>query len=381
MDKLDQAFKILNRLNASSFEAFIVGGAVRDHLLGLEVKDIDITTSAHPEDVATLFKKAIPTGQAFGTMTVIEEGTAFEVTTYRQDGTYLHHRKPESVKYAKSVVEDLKRRDFTINQLRMDAAGTIYDDFNGLTDLKDKIIRTIGDPEARFEEDALRLLRAFRFSAKLDFLIEENTLKAIQNKAHLIQSVSIERIQQELATMLDYEKVLSTVKVMVESGFADALFNLKPGLNHLLNYTEGSKYKRLYLIHQKTDLKASPWRLPTKTLRRLQIIQSLDEKLKHEFYPRLILEYDEDDFKVLDDIATDEKQPSIINTYKTLKKQLVIPSKKDLAINGKDIDDDLKLEDKSQIQIMLDFLIDEVLNHKVLNQKEALLTYAKTYKK
>ena len=381
MDKLRQAFKLLNRLNASSFEAFIVGGAVRDHVLGLALTDIDITTNAKPEDITKLFKKTIPTGQAFWTMTVIEEGVSYEVTTYRQDGTYLNHRKPESITYAKSVVEDLKRRDFTMNQLRMDASGKIYDDFNGLEDLNHKIIRTIGNPEERFEEDALRLLRAFRFSAKLGFELEENTLKAIQKKAHLIQSISIERIQDELKRMLEYENVLDTINLMIESGFVDALFNLKPGLSHLLNYTEGSKYKRLFIVSQKTDFKASPWIIPTKTLRKLQTLKSLDEKLKEGFIPRLILEYDEEDFKVLDEIAIDENRPSIIKIYYKLKHQLVITSKKKLAVNGKDIDDYLRLHDKSDIQGILDFLIDEVLNQNILNQKDILLTHAKNYKK
>ena len=381
MRKLERAINILNRLNASSYEAFIVGGAVRDYLLHLDLTDIDITTNAKPEEIAQVFKKTIPTGQAFGTMTVIEEGDAFEITTYRQDGSYLNHRKPASVKYADDVYEDLKRRDFTINQLRMDASRNIYDDFNGLEDLQSKIIRTIGNPEERFEEDALRLLRAFRFSAKLGFTIEENTLKAIQKKAYLIQKISIERIQNELSRMLEYENVLKTVHVMIESGFAYHLFHLKNALMHLLAYAEGSKWKRLYLISQKTDLSQLPWKLPSKTLRRLQTIKSLDEKLQKTFYPRLILECEEADFKILDEIAIDENKPSIITTYHELKIDLIIPSKKDLMLNGKELDDALVLKDKSQIQPLLDALIDEVLAGRVINQKDALINYAKLMKK
>jgi len=147
------------------------------------------------------------------------------------------------------------------------------------------------------------------------------------------------------------------------------------------HYTEGSKYKRLYLVSQKSDLNQAPWKLPLKTLRHLQTLKNLDEKLKLGFYPRLILEYDKDDFKVLDEIAKDENKPSIIKVYEAFSQNLVIHSKKELEVSGKELDDYLELEDKSSIQPILDYLIDEVLEKRIINQKESLLNYAKTYKK
>lgn len=381
MDKIAHAYKILNRLKASSYEAFIVGGAVRDHLLGLPVMDIDITTQAKPDDIQSLFKKAIPTGKAFGTMTVIEEGYSYEITTYRKDGEYLNHRQPASIEFSEDVIEDLKRRDFTINQLRMDDQGTIYDDFSGLDDLKNKLIKTIGDPHERFEEDALRLLRAFRFSAKLGFQLEEKTLKAIQDKAPLIKTISIERVQQELSKMLEYDHLLKTLQLMVESGFADHLFNLKPGLLHCLKFSEGCKIKRLYLVSQKVALDQSPWRLPSKTLKRLQKLKDLELALSKGFYPRLILEYDSEDFEIIDQIYQDENKPSLLKIYQALKAELVMSSKKDLAVNGKELEESLALTHKSMIKPILDYLIDEVCASRVKNQKEALITHAKTYKK
>jgi tRNA nucleotidyltransferase (CCA-adding enzyme) len=349
--------------------------------LAYPVMDIDITTQAKPDDIQSLFKKAIPTGKAFGTMTVIEDGHTYEITTYRKDGEYLNHRKPESIAFSKDILEDLKRRDFTINQLRMDAQGQIYDEFNGLEDLKNKVIRTIGDPHERFEEDALRLLRAFRFSAKLGFNIEEKTLKAIQDKAPLIKTISIERVQQELAKMLEYDQILKTLELMVESGFADHLFNLKPGLMHCLKFSEGCKIKRLYLVSQKVALDKSPWKLPSKTLRRLQSLKELDSALSKAFYPRLILEYDLEDFEIIDQMYQDENKPSLMKTYHSLKADLVLSSKKELAVNGKELDEALALTHKSMINPILDYLIDEVCAKRVKNQKEALITHAKTYKK
>ena len=150
MDILESGKAILKTIEAASFEAFFVGGAVRDFALGLDVQDVDITTSATPDDITRLFPKAIPTGKAFGTMTLIKDGHTFEITTYREDGTYINHRKPESIKFSKNVEEDLKRRDFTINALLMNASGKVIDSLSGFNDLDAGLIRTIGDPAERF---------------------------------------------------------------------------------------------------------------------------------------------------------------------------------------------------------------------------------------
>jgi len=193
---------IINILCQNGFEAFAVGGCVRDIILGRVPNDWDITTSAKPEDVKELFEKTIDTGLKHGTVTVLIDSEPYEVTTYRIDGTYLDHRRPESVEYTSNLVEDLKRRDFTINAMAMSSNKEVIDEFNGLKDLENKIIRCVGDPNERFEEDALRMLRAIRFSAQLGFEIHSETIKAIKNKAHLIKEVSGERIRDELNKIL-----------------------------------------------------------------------------------------------------------------------------------------------------------------------------------
>ncbi len=180
MVKLSKACeKIIDTLLCAGFSAYAVGGAVRDCLLGLDAHDFDVTTSATPEKVKSLFEKTIDTGIAHGTVTVLEEGEAVEVTTFRADGEYLDNRKPESVTLVKDVSEDLSRRDFTINALCYNKQEGLIDLFGGQDDLKNKIIRAIGNPEERFSEDALRILRAVRFSAQLGFEIEEKTKKAM----------------------------------------------------------------------------------------------------------------------------------------------------------------------------------------------------------
>ncbi len=196
------AEKIIDKLIAAGFSAYAVGGAVRDCLLGLDAHDFDVTTSAEPQEVKALFKKTFDTGIKHGTVTILEDGEAIEVTTFRSDGAYLDNRKPESVTLVKDVREDLARRDFTINALCYNKHEGLMDLFSGIDDLNNKIIRAIGNPEERFCEDALRILRAVRFSAQLGFEIEENTKNAIKECAHLVKNLSVERIAAELDKIL-----------------------------------------------------------------------------------------------------------------------------------------------------------------------------------
>jgi len=194
---------ILDTFKNNGYEAYIVGGCIRDFIIGSYVpKDYDIATNALPEEIIKLFDKTVPTGIKHGTVTVMMNGEGFEVTTYRIDGEYLDNRRPELVTFVLNLKEDLARRDFTINALAFNEQDGVIDYFNGLEDIENKIIRAVGEPNKRFQEDALRMLRAIRFAATLDFQIEENTLRAIKMNSNLILNISSERIRDELCKML-----------------------------------------------------------------------------------------------------------------------------------------------------------------------------------
>ncbi len=193
---------IINTLEEAGFEAYAVGGCVRDALLGRTPNDWDITTSAKPEQVKVLFHRTVDTGIAHGTVTVLLEKDGFEVTTYRVDGEYEDGRHPKEVTFTASLEEDLKRRDFTINAMAYNPKKGLVDLFEGQKDLEDKVIRCVGDPLERFTEDALRIMRAVRFSAQLGFSLEENTRKALSVLAPNLKHVSAERIQVELVKLL-----------------------------------------------------------------------------------------------------------------------------------------------------------------------------------
>jgi len=205
---------ILNTLNQNGHEAYIVGGCVRDAILDKEPGDWDITTSALPMEVKKLFPKTYDTGIQHGTITVLIEKEHYEVTTYRIDGTYEDNRRPKEVTFTSNIILDLQRRDFNMNAIAYHPKEGIIDPFDGIVDINNKIIRCVGDPKQRFDEDALRMLRAIRFSAKLNFPIDELTRNAICEKAELIKNVSVERINQELTKLLlsDYPEKFTQLK-------------------------------------------------------------------------------------------------------------------------------------------------------------------------
>ena len=193
---------ILHILENAGYEAYVVGGCVRDSILGRKPDDWDITTSAKPEQVKELFHRTVDTGLQHGTVTVLMEKEGYEVTTYRVDGEYEDGRHPKEVTFTASLEEDLKRRDFTINAMAYNPSGGLVDLFGGMEDIDRKIIRCVGDPLERFTEDALRIMRAVRFSAQLGFSIEEETRKALKVLAPNLKHVSAERIQVELVKLL-----------------------------------------------------------------------------------------------------------------------------------------------------------------------------------
>jgi tRNA nucleotidyltransferase (CCA-adding enzyme) len=196
------ALQILKRLEGAGFSAYVAGGAVRDLLMGRIPHDFDIATSARPEQVKLLFSHTADTGLKFGTVTVIEHKVGYEVTTYRVDGAYIDGRRPETVSFVDDVKGDLSRRDFTVNAMAYSPTRGLVDYFGGQQDIRKKVIRCVGEPKKRFQEDALRMLRAVRFCATLGFTLDADTEKAIRICAPLIRKVSPERIRDEMNKIL-----------------------------------------------------------------------------------------------------------------------------------------------------------------------------------
>jgi tRNA nucleotidyltransferase (CCA-adding enzyme) len=213
---------VVRTFNEKGFECYLVGGSVRDLLMGYHVYDYDFATNARPDQVMKLFRRVIPTGIKHGTVSLISGRQTFEVTTYRSDGKYIDGRRPENVNFSDTLKDDIERRDFTINGLACDLInGEIIDYVDGLADMERKIIRTIGSPEARFGEDGLRPFRACRFAAKLNFIIDDATFNAITRTLDTAKSVSAERIRDELIKLFDAGKPSVGIEYMRKSGLLD----------------------------------------------------------------------------------------------------------------------------------------------------------------
>ncbi len=232
---------ILSELESNGFEAYMVGGCVRDEIMGRKCHDTDITTNALPEQILKVFSgyKVIPTGLKHGTVTVLCEDTPFEITTYRIDGEYTDHRRPDKVDFTSDITADLSRRDFTVNAIAMDRHGNIVDPFGGKDDITAGIIRCVGDPEKRFNEDALRIMRAVRFASQLGFSIDKATSDAIHSMRGDLKKISRERIREELDKLVCGN---NCVEVLLE--YSDVITAIIPEFEPSIGLDQRSPYHR-----------------------------------------------------------------------------------------------------------------------------------------
>jgi len=214
---LDSALEMLNEITNKGFKAYIVGGFVRDHLLGIKSNDIDITTNATPMEIRDIFRDDCLPGEDYGSVTVVRKNYRFEITTFRKDIGYIDNRRPSEIEYIDKLEDDLVRRDFTINTICMDKDGKIVDRLHGIDDLKKRIIRCVGDADKKFSEDALRILRAIRFATILNFRLDSDVIKSIEKNKELIKNLSFTRKKDELD------------KIFTSS-------NSKNGINMILRY-------------------------------------------------------------------------------------------------------------------------------------------------
>lgn len=287
-DKFKGAIDILKIFNRNGYEAYFVGGCVRDYLLGEEFSDIDITTNALPEEVKKIFRKSIDTGIQHGTVTILVNGEGYEVTTFRTEDEYTNHRAPEKVEFVSNLREDLDRRDFTINAMALDSNGKLYDYHKGESDLTCKVIKTVNNPNDRFYEDALRMLRAFRFSSKLGFEIEKNTLEAIKKNAELIKFVSIERIVNEFKKLLSGKGNLRSLELLLDS----KLNTYIPFLEEIEIIQDFSKYsfcQSLYILSKINDISFDILKELKLSNKEVKLIKEFD-KINTDFVRKIPLE-------------------------------------------------------------------------------------------
>ena len=397
---------IIDNIRSHGYEAFIVGGCVRDAVLGRIPGDWDITTSAKPEQVKEIFGKTVDTGLKHGTVTIIKHGSGYEVTTYRIDGEYLDGRHPETVEFTPDLREDLKRRDFTINAMAYSHETGIVDEFEGMEDLNRRVIRCVGCAKDRFTEDALRILRAVRFAAQLDFVIENETYKAIAEIAPNLVHVSKERIQVELTKLLlsDHPEKIWMVDA---TGIAEYV---TPGFTEVFERELESRSSRDLLKECWAGIAALPadkshrWAgflrhmMPeqaVKILRGLKLDNDTIGNVKNMITAfqaplavdkveirRLLSRVTEYQFlgaMQLKKLDGDETVPGILQLFEEIKEAGDCVSLKQLAVNGGDL---LAkgLEKGKQIGDGLMYLLNLVLEKPELNKKDILLEKINQFK-
>ncbi len=380
MEKIVEYGKqIISKLLSLNYEAYFVGGFVRDSILNIPCNDIDIATNALPEEIEEIFDNTKATGKKYGTITVFMDKYSFEVTTYRIDKNYINNRRPETVNFSKILKEDLIRRDFTINALARDINGKIIDLFNGRKDLNNKLIRAIDDPNKRFKEDALRILRAIRFVGKLDFKIEKNTFNAMKKNLKLLRNIASERIINELKIILSLNHIDRVYKLFEEIDLSSVFKDLKKAIDKLKTYEKNINIYQLFALgyYPDKEITSSYWRFSKNEIKHINTLVELMEILDKQRLTSIIVynyqfEYILEADKLLSDFFNYKSQKDkIINLNKNLK----IKTVKDLNIKGSDIKQ--LVNDDRFIGIILEKLVEKVLLEKINNDYNDLIRLSK----
>jgi tRNA nucleotidyltransferase (CCA-adding enzyme) len=375
--RLDEAKRILHTLTEHGYDAYIVGGYVRDHLMGRDSDDIDITTSATPDEVTAIFPTVKPTGKMFGGVTVFEGDYSFEVTTFRHESAYVKHRYPSEVTFSKELSDDVIRRDFTVNGLVMDQEETITDLVGGQADLASKTLRAIGDPTKRFEEDALRILRALRFISKLGFTLEQSTKDAIQASNHLVETVKIERIMQELDKILKGTFQNDALTAMMETGVDAYLFGLQQGIQKVSSLKEHINPLEFFIISFVLDDIQDVWRFSNKDYRLIRQVMTLHEVTKEDQFNTFILFSNKlEPCLITNRINVLLGYPDQETHILTLWDRMPVKDVCDLAYKGQDILQDTNLSKRSLIGLVIDDLLEVVLDGSIENTYDALKPFA-----
>lgn len=374
---------ILHVLHQAGFEAYFVGGAVRDSVLGKEATDIDIATSALPYEVKNVFPKTIDVGITHGTVVILHQDEAIEVTTFRTDGEYEDHRRPKDVLFVRSLEEDLKRRDFTMNAMAMTIDEEIIDLFGGIKDIEYQVIQTVGNPKLRFTEDALRMLRAVRFSAQLGFQLERKTSEAITKQAPDIKHVSIERITKELEKIWISNNPYKGVLHLVETKLAENLpGNLQWHPEQWKHFDSDNRsvygWAFLSLLQRKSSSGSisNLYKLSNNQKQTIKhIIQAVEIRLQGPYAIETIYNFEEETLLIAEEF-TRLLYPSIahmdVQIIKRMKQSLPIQSMKDLAVSGNDLIDWIQKPGGPWIQQMLKDLVTAILNNEVENHPERI---------
>ncbi|HEQ1277774.1 TPA: CCA tRNA nucleotidyltransferase [Streptococcus pyogenes] len=366
--EFQKALPILTKIKEAGYEAYFVGGSVRDVLLERPIHDVDIATSSYPEETKAIFNRTVDVGIEHGTVLVLENGGEYEITTFRTEDVYVDYRRPSQVSFVRSLEEDLKRRDFTVNALALDENGQVIDKFRGLIDLEQKRLRAVGKAEERFEEDALRIMRGFRFAASLDFDIEAATFEAMRSHSPLLEKISVERSFTEFDKLLMAPHWRKGISAMIACQAYDYLPGLKQqeaGLNHLIvslkdNFTFSDHHQAwayvmisLAIEDPKSFLKA--WKTSNDFQRYVTKLIALYRIRQERSFEKLdIYQYGKEMASLVEGLRKAQSLSVDMDHIEALDQALAIHNKYDIVLNGSHLIKDFGMKPGPQLGLMLE---------------------------
>lgn len=353
MHIFQQAIPVLSTIEKAGYEAYFVGGCVRDYILGKEISDIDIATSATPIEIKSIFPRTVDVGIEHGTVVVLWEKETYELTTFRTDGEYADFRRPSEVTFIRNLYDDLKRRDFTMNSIAMNKEGVLTDPFEGKLAIKNKIIKTVGSPSERFHEDALRMMRAVRFVSQLQFSIEQNTYAALIENAHLLEKIATERKTVEFEKLLQGNGRKQALGILTDTGLFNYLPELKGQQKALFRMTDfeietlaSTEMWTLLLYLMEISIQDSEkflrqWKLPVRKIKQITaILELLHQRFEHEWTIQTLFQaklenalHTEKVFNIIQNQSVLEGIPDLEQQYRSL----IIKDRHELNVSGKDL--------------------------------------------
>ena len=355
---LDIALKLLEEITSHGFQAYIVGGFVRDYILGIDSNDIDINTNATPKEIKDIFDSCLP-NEDYGSVTVIKKGVRFEITTFRKEMNYLDNRRPSQIEYIDDLYQDLLRRDFTINTLCMNKDGEIIDFLGGRSEIDNRVVKTVGNAKTRFEEDSLRILRAVRFATLLDFELDKETKEAIIETRELLRNLSYYRKKEELDKIFGSSNADRGIQLLLDLGLDKYL-----ELDNLNKVTCTSSLIGVWSILNVVD--KYPFNSNEK-----ELIRNINEAfLLNNLDPMALYKYG----LYVNSVAGEIKGLDIKNITESYN-NLVIQSRRDLDITSNDIMKGLNKGPGSYLKDIYSSIEREVLYRRVKNEKDAIMTY------
>jgi tRNA nucleotidyltransferase (CCA-adding enzyme) len=383
-----KAIPLLEVIEKAGFEAYFVGGCVRDYILGRKIADVDIATSATPQEIKQIFSKTIDVGIEHGTVVVIWGQETYEITTFRSDGEYTDFRRPSEVTFIRSLKEDLKRRDFTMNSMAMDKKGKIIDPFLGQAAIKQNLIQTVGSATDRFHEDALRMMRAVRFVSQLSFAIEPETQQALKTNALLLEKIATERKTVEFEKLLQGENRKSALQLLLDTGlflFLPGLTRHEKALHQLIQYKIESLSTvevwslLLYLMEieqDKVEFFLRQWTLSVKKIKQIKSILSwLQVRLYSEWQIETLYRAGLENTlhtEILFNTIAQQPAYQSIPELKEKYHRLIIKDRHELTVSGRDLMRWANQEGGPWIKERLDLIEKAVLTGFVQNDREKI---------